>query len=125
VLDEVSPNKLPARQGRIRHWALTSSDLDELATPAIRRVRGVLVVDEHEQVKVLSDRSWRGVWRTVTLWKSGIHDLSATDLMEYLARLAEHAQRSAPAAARALLERSEAVAATFELLPGGPRSRDD
>jgi len=124
-LSEVPSDKLPARQGRIRHWAIVGGELDDLATPAIRHVRGLLVVDEHEQVKVLSHRTWRGVWRAVTLWRDGVHGLTSRDLMEYLARLAKHAQELAPAAAEALLDRSEAVASTLEVLPGGPRSRDD
>jgi len=124
-LEEVPPDKLPARQGRIQHWALTGGDLDAEATPAIRRLRGTLVVDEHEQVKILSHRTWRGMWRVVTLWRDGVDGLSSRDLLEYLARLAIRAQEIAPAAARALRERSEAIAATSPLLPSGPRSRDD
>jgi hypothetical protein len=44
-------------------------------------------------------------------------------MMEYLARLVGLAQRRAPDAARALLDRSEAVAATHEQLASRPRSR--
>jgi hypothetical protein len=110
-LVEIAPEKLPGRQGRIGHWALSGGDLSDLATPAIHALDGVLVVDEHEQVKVLSERTWRGGWRSVTLWRNGVHDLSSRNLLEYLARLAEHAQHRAPAAARELLARSEAVAA--------------
>lgn len=121
ALTEIAPNKLPLRQGRIQHWVLTGGELDDAATPAIRRLRGLLVVDEHEQVKVLSDRTWRGTWGVVTLWRDGVGGLSSRDLMEYLARLAIRAQELAPAAARALRERSEAIAATAPLLPAGPR----
>jgi hypothetical protein len=42
--------------------------------------------------------------------------------MEYLARLVGLAQQRAPDVARQLLERSEAVVATYSLLPPGPRS---
>jgi hypothetical protein len=125
ALTEIPSSKLPSRQGRTEHWALTGGELDDEATPAIRRLRGVLVVDEHEQVKILSHRTWRGMWRVVTLWRDGVHGLSSRDLMEYLARLAMRAQEIAPAAARALRERSEAIAATAPLLPAGPRSRED
>jgi hypothetical protein len=124
-LTEIPAAKLPSRQSRISHWALTGDGLGDLASPAIRQLHGVLVIDEHEQVKVLSDRTWRGVWRTVTLWKDGVHGLSSRDLMEYLARLTTHAQAQAPSAARKLLERSEAVEATFTVRSSGPRSRVD
>ena len=62
----------------------------------------VLVLDEHEQVKILSHRTWRGVWRAVTLWRDGMHGLSAHDLMQYLVQLATLAQQNAPASARFL-----------------------
>jgi hypothetical protein len=84
--------------------------LSDLETPAIKRLDGVLVVDEHEQVKILSRRTWRGGWRLVTLWRDGVQGLSSRDLLEYLARLTILAQERAPAAARELLARSEAVA---------------
>lgn len=113
-LQEIASDKLPTRQARIGHWALTGGKLHDLATPAIRKLDGALVLDEHEQVKVLSRRTWRGVWRVVTLWRDGVHGLSSRDLLEYLARLAAEAHKRTPAAARELLTRSEAVAATFE-----------
>jgi hypothetical protein len=119
----VDPEKLPMRQRRIQHWALTGGHLSEIETPAIRGVRGVVVLDEHEQVKVLSHRTWRGHWASVTLWKSGEHGVVAAEMMDYLARLTAHAQQRAPDAARALLVRSQAVAATQTLLSTGPRSR--
>ena len=110
-LREIPGEKLPARQSRIRHWAVSGTDnLEAIATPAIDRLDGVLVVDEHEQIKILSRRTWRGVWRLVTLWRDGVQGLSSRDLLEYLARLAILAQERAPAAARELLARSEAVA---------------
>lgn len=110
-LTEIPADRLPARQGRNRHWALSGGDFSNLATPPIRDVDGVLVVDEHEQVKILSRRTWRGMWRVVTLWRDGTHGLSSRDLLEYMAKLAAEAQRRAPQAARELLARSEAVAA--------------
>jgi hypothetical protein len=122
-LPPLAADKLPMRQGRIQHWALTASHLKEAETPAVHGVRGLFVLDEHEQVKVLSDKTWKGQWRSVTLWKNGVRGISAADMMEYLARLAGLAQRRAPDAARALLARSEAVTATLELLAAGPRSR--
>jgi hypothetical protein len=124
-LEEVPSAKLPPRQGRIRHWSLTGGPLDEFMPAAIRGLRGALVIDEHEQVKILSDRSWKGTWRTVTLWRNGVHEVSSSELMTYLAKLASYAQERAPAAAQALLERSKAVAATCSVLSGGPRSRAD
>ena len=120
----VDAEKLPARQGRIQHWALTGGHLKEVETPAIHAVRGQLVLDEHEQVKVLAHRTWRGQWRSVTLWKSAEHHILPAAMMDYLARLTELAQRRAPDAARALLARSEAVSAAQGLLVGGPRSRN-
>jgi hypothetical protein len=45
--------------------------------------------------------------------------------MEYLARLSGEAQRRAPGVARSLLARSEAIVATHEVSPTGPRMRAD
>jgi hypothetical protein len=119
----VHGEKLPTRQGRVQHWALTGGHLAELETPAIRAVHGLFVLDEHEQVKVLSDRTWRGQWGSVTLWKNGEHGVSAAEMLDYLARLTRRAHERAPDVARALLARSETVAATQSLLAGGPRQR--
>ena len=119
----IDAEKLPMRQGRIQHWALTGGHLKEAETPAIHSVRGQLCLDEHEQVKVLLHRTWRGQWRSVTLWKSAEHKILPATMMEFLARLTELAQKRAPDAARALLARSEAVTATHALLAAGPRSR--
>jgi len=119
----IDAEKLPMRQGRIQHWALTGGHLKEAETPAIHAVRGQLCLDEHEQVKVLSNRTWRGQWRSVTLWKSAEHKILPATMMEFLARLTELAQKRAPDAARALLTRSEAVTATHALLAAGPRQR--
>src|SRR4051812_19752970 len=70
VLDlvPIPAEKLPTRQGRIQHWSLTGRPVADAETPAIRSLDGALVLDEHEQVKILSRRTWRGVWRVVTLW---------------------------------------------------------
>jgi hypothetical protein len=119
----LDPEKLPTRQGRMQHWALTAAHLAKVETPAIRGVRGLFVLDEHEQVKVLSERTWRGQWGSVTLWKNGDHGVSAAAMLEYLAGLTRFAHERAPDVARALLARSEAVAATHALLGGGPRQR--
>src|ERR1043165_7832643 len=55
-LVEVPATKLPARQSRIGHWALTGRALESVAPPAIKHLHGALVIDEHEQIKVLSHR---------------------------------------------------------------------
>src|SRR3569833_3148713 len=80
-LPEIKSERLPARQRRIGHWALMGHHLSEVATPAIRHLHGTLAVDEHEQVKILSNRTWRGARRDITLWRDGVHGLSALDLM--------------------------------------------
>jgi hypothetical protein len=124
-LQRIPANKLPTRQARIDHWLLTGGALDALATPAIRALGGVLALDEHEQIKILSGHHWRGGWRTVTLWRDGVEQLSAHDLLEYLAVLAARAHERAPAAATALLERSRSLAGTDALTRGIRRSRAD
>jgi hypothetical protein len=116
TLVPVASDTLPLRQGRIAHWALTGRHLAEAETPRIRSLGGALVLDEHEQVKVLSRRTWRGRWRVVTLWRDGIHGLSASELMEYLSALTKLAQERAPDAARSLLERSHAIESAQLLL---------
>jgi hypothetical protein len=123
-LQPIAPDKLPLRQARIAHWALTDPHDPELAPTLVDR-HSALAIDEHEQVKVLSDRTWRGVWRTVTLWRDGVHGISAADLMQYLAHLTAVAQQRAPDVVRGLLERSESVVAANSLLPAGPRTRVD
>ncbi len=127
VLDlaPVPSERLPARQSRIEHWALTGGHLEDAATPAIRGIDGALVLDEHEQVKILSGRNWRGVWRDVTLWRSGVHRLQSPDLLAYLASLTALAHKRSPAKARALLERSIAIVATESLCDAAPRGRAD
>src|SRR5262245_13120507 len=64
-LHQVDPAVLPVRQSRIAHWELTGGHLKEIETPALHALRGRFVLDEHEQLKVLSHRSWRGHWRMV------------------------------------------------------------
>ena len=122
-LQPVPPEKLPVHQGRIQHWSLTGGHLKEVETPAVHALRGMLALDEHEQLKVLSQRKWGGHWGSVALWRSGVLGVASADMMEYLARLTGLAQRRAPDAARALLARSEAVMATHDLLASGPRMR--
>lgn len=121
-LTPIPSDRLPLRQARMEHWALTGRSIEDAETLAIRNLHGALVLDEHGQVKVLSNRTWRGAWRDVTLWRDGVGGLRASALMDYLARLVSLAQRRAPDVARHLLERSEAVVATYSLLPPGPRS---
>jgi hypothetical protein len=122
-LKPIDSDKLPTRQGRIQHWALTGHHLKEADTHAISAVRGIVVLDEHEQVKVLSQRTWRGQWRSVTLWHNKENGISAASLMEYLSRLTSLAQRRAPDVARSLLARSEAVEEALALVSQSPRSR--
>ena len=119
----LEPEILPTRQSRIQHWALSGGHLRDAETPAIRAVRGMFVLDEHEQVKVLSDRTWRGQWRNVTLWKPGEQGVSSAAMLEYLAALTRLAQDRAPEVARGLLARSEAVADAHGLLASRPRQR--
>lgn len=116
TLESIDPDKLPMRQGRIPHWRLSGGHLDHAATAAVRSIHGILALDEHEQVKVLTHRTWRGKWRTVTLWRSGVAGISAAAMMEYLTALSSLAHQRAPDAARALLARSEAVEASDALL---------
>lgn len=124
-LETIPPERLPARHLRAEHWALVGPSTTDAVTPAVKGVlkatRGLLVLDDHGQVKILSDRTWRGMWRTVTLWRDGASDLSAAALLEFLARLAALAQERAPEAAQALLRRRESLAAAQTLGPSGPR----
>ena len=122
-LEPVDAAKLPVHQGRIQHWALTGGHLREAETAAIRALRGMLALDEHEQVKVLSQRKWGGHWGSVSLWRSGVQGLTAAAMLEYLAQLVAMAQQRAPEVARKLLARSEALAATRDLMDEGPRPR--
>lgn len=123
ALPEIKPEKLPMRQRRIAHWQLTAPHLSDALTPAVKRLSGQLALDEHEQVKILSTRNWRGAWRDITLWRDGVCGLSSRDLMVYLVALTAAAQDRAPAAAQVLLERSSAVVAAEALAAARPRSR--
>lgn len=125
VLDlaEIKAERLPMRQRRIGHWSLMGHQLADVATPGIKRLHGTIALDEHEQIKILSTRTWRGVWRDVTLWRDGVQGLSARDLMEYLAALTGLAQDRAPESARELLVRSKSVAAAELLTTARPRMR--
>lgn len=105
------------RQRRIQHWSLSGPHLEEAETPVIGGARASFALDEHEQVKVLSDKNWRGQWGSVTLWRNGEFGVVTSGMMEFLSRLTVLAQQLAPAAARALLQRSEAVDAAAAMLP--------
>ena len=123
VLDlrAIDSERLPVRQSRVGHWMLTDLHLPGAPTPPVHGSSVVLAIDEHEQVKVLTNRTWRGAWRNVTLWRDGVNDISAAKMMDYLARLVGFAQGRAPEVGRSLLERSEALVAASALLPSGPR----
>ena len=121
ALQRVGSLELPLRHGRVAHWVLTGASVIEVETDAIRAVPGLLVLDEHGQVKILSGKTWRGAWQSVSLWRDGVHGLRAAVLMDYLARLIGLANERAPDAARGLLERGRAVDATVGLTASGPR----
>ncbi len=121
-LERVGSMELPLRHARIGHWALTGSAVIEAQTDAIRQLQGLLVLDDHGQVKILSGKTWRGAWQTVSLWRDGVHGLRAGPLMDYLARLIGLANERSPEAARALLERRRAIEGTTGLTAGGPRA---
>ena len=120
-LERVGSMELPLRHARIGHWALTGASVIEEQTEAIRQLQGMLVLDDHGRVKILAGRTWRGAWQTVSLWRDGVHGLRAGPLMDYLARLIALANERAPAAARMLLDRRQAVDATTGLTAPGPR----
>ena len=121
-LDQVGRDTLPTRHLRAEHWALTCAATAEVVTPEVRSVKGLLVLDDHGQLKILSGRTWRGSWRSVTLWKDGVEGLTAPALLDFLARLATLAQERAPNAAQSLLERRKALLWTQSLGPTGPRN---
>lgn len=123
-LDPIASEDLPLRQARMDHWSLTGRHLADAETSAVRALRGALVLDEHGQVKILTNRAWRGPWRNIALWRDGVESLGSSALMEYLARLVALAQRRAPGKAQILLERSESLVATYALIPQGPRGRE-
>jgi hypothetical protein len=121
-LERIGSMQLPLRHARVAHWALTGTSVIEAETTPIRQLQGLLVLDDHGQVKILSGKTWRGAWQSVSLWRDGVHGLRAAALMDYLARLIGLANERAPDAARALLERGKAVDATAGLTGTGPRA---
>src|SRR5918911_4164782 len=58
-LTPIPSDRLPLRQARMEHWALTGRSIEEAETLAVRNLYGALVLDEHGQVKVLTNRTWR------------------------------------------------------------------
>jgi hypothetical protein len=120
-LERIGSLELPPRHARVAHWALTGTSVIEAETTPIRRLQGSLVLDDHGQVKILSGKTWRGTWQSVSLWRDGVHGLRAAPLMDYLARLVGLANERAPVAARALLERGLAIEETSGLTAAGPR----
>src|SRR5256885_12401943 len=81
-LPEIPSERLPLRQARMEHWLLTGPSVEEADTAAIRALPGALVLDEHGQVKVLANRTWRGAWRNVSIWRDGVEGLRANALMD-------------------------------------------
>jgi hypothetical protein len=120
-LERIGSLELPLRHGRVGHWSLTGMSVIEAETAPIRNLQGQLVLDDHGQVKILSGKTWRGTWQSVSLWRDGVYGLRAADLMDYLARLVGLANERAPDAARSLLERGNAVEATAGLTGTAPR----
>ena len=121
-LERIGSLELPLRHARVAHWALTGTSVIEAETPPIRHLQGQLVLDDHGQVKILSGKTWRGAWQSVSLWRDGVHGLRAAALMDYLARLVGLANERAPEAARTLLERRKAIDETVGLTGTGPRA---
>jgi len=124
-LEQVPRRSLPSRHARAEHFVLTSRSVSDVVTPEVRTIDGTLVLDDHGQVKILSGKSWRGMWRNVTLWKDGVEGLSAPALMDFLARVVARAHERSPEAARTLLERREKLSDTLSLMSSGPRGRAD
>jgi hypothetical protein len=120
-LERIGTLELPVRHARIAHWSLTGAAVIEAETPVIRQLQGALVLDDHGQVKILSGKTWRGAWQSVSLWRDGVHGLRAADLMDYLARLVGLANERAPDSARELLERRKSVDASVALTGNSPR----
>lgn len=120
-LEAVPSDRLPAHHRRAEHWMLVGDSTEPAMTTAVRSMDGLLALDEHAQVKILSDRSWRGRWRGVNLWKDGAGGLSAFALLEFLSRLAALAQERAPIEAEALRARRESLVTARSLGPTGPR----
>lgn len=122
-LTAIPRSSLPGHHRRVTHWNLVSGYATPLAEGAIGALGERLVLDEHGQIKVLANRSWRGMWRTANLWRDGIEGLGAAALLGYLAQLVELAQRRAPDVAQSLVERRDSLAASRSLVEPGPRGR--
>jgi hypothetical protein len=123
-LERIASAELPSRHARVPHWALAGTALAEAETGPIRelQLQGQLVLDAHGQVKILSGKTWRGTWQSVSLWRDGVCGLRAGALLEYLARLAGLANERTPHAAVALLERGRAVETTARMTGTTPRA---
>jgi hypothetical protein len=121
-LERIGSLELPLRHARVAHWSLTGTSVIEAETTPIRQLQGRLVLDDHGQVKILSGKTWRGTWQSVSLWRDGVHGLRAAPLMDYLARLIGLANERAPVAARSLFERRTAIDATAGLTGSAPRT---
>lgn len=122
-LTPIPRSSLPGHHRRVTHWNLVSGHATALADGPVGALGERLVLDEHGQIKVLANRSWRGMWRTANLWRDGIEGLSAAALLGYLAQLVELAQRRAPDVAQSLVERRDSLAASRSLVEPGPRGR--
>lgn len=120
-LERIGSLELPVRHARVAHWMLTGTPVIEAETPTIRQLQGALVLDDHGQIKILSGKTWRGAWQSVSLWRDGVHGLRAADLMDYLARLVGLANERAPDSARELLERRKSIDASVALTGNAPR----
>ena len=120
-LARIGSLELPVRHARVAHWAHTGTPVIEAETPTIRQLQGALVLDDHGQIKILSGKTWRGAWQSVSLWRDGVHGLRAADLMDYLARLVGLANERAPDSARELLERRKSIDASVALTGNAPR----
>src|SRR5215208_4685603 len=76
-LQPIDRDKLPSHHRRAEHVALVCPSTHPMQTAVVRELKGLLVLDDHGQVKILSGRSWRGRWRTVTLWRDGVEGVDA------------------------------------------------
>lgn len=122
-LEPIPRGSLPGHHRRVTHWDITSGHAAEVLNDDVRRVLGRLVLDEHGQIKVLANKTWRGTWRLATLWRDGVEHVRASALLEYLAALIDLAQRRSPEVAQSLADRRETLAASGALVEPGPRSR--
>ena len=125
-LTPIARSALPGHHRRVTHWNLVSGyavPVADHAGAALGALGERLVLDEHGQIKVLANRSWRGMWRTANLWRDGVEGLTAAVLLGYLAQLVELAQRRAPDVAQSLVDRRDSLAASRSLVEPGPRGR--